>query len=162
MSPNFNSNRIEDPHVNQLLKADVAFSLNIVIYHLLFSGKMSSHLQSVMSCKCFSGTTCQTIPNPKRGSAFSFGFLLQLRCDSGYFFNPYPAGLPALFENPSYRCLNNKWVSQNDGVSILYKAPDCMSKSFALIPLFYTKSVRTLEEMKDNRTLFITEKITPS
>jgi len=83
-----------------------------------------------MSLKYFSGAVCQTIPNPKNGIAAKFGLFLQLRCDQGYFFNPYPAGLPKLFENPYYRCLDNKWVSQNDGVSILYKAPDCMSKSF--------------------------------
>ena len=103
-----------------------------------------------MSCKCFSGAVCQTIPNPKRGYANKIGLLLQLTCEKDHFFNPYPAGLPALFEYPFYRCIDNKWVSQNDLVSILYKAPDCMSESFVKIPLFYTVSVLTLEEMKDN------------
>ena len=98
-----------------------------------------------MSCKCISGTSCQAIPNPKNGFAFKIGLLLQLKCAQGYFFNPYPPGLPDEFENPFYRCLDNKWVSQNDRVSILYKAPDCMSKSLVQISVFYTLNMRRLE-----------------
>lgn len=76
----------------------------------------------------FLGTTCPTIPNPKNGLASKLGLFLQLRCNTDYFFNPYPPGLPGLFQNPFYRCIDNKWVSQNDFVSILHQAPDCMSK----------------------------------
>ncbi|XP_058970157.2 uncharacterized protein [Pocillopora verrucosa] len=72
------------------------------------------------------GTTCPTIPNPKNGLASKLGLFLQLRCNTDYFFNPYPPGLPGLFQNPFYRCIDNKWVSQNDFVSILHQAPDCM------------------------------------
>ena len=128
--PNFNSIREADPHESQLIKADVASSINIVIYLFIILWQNAQSLTSYMSCKCFSGVSCQTIPNPKNGMAAKIGIFLQLRCNSGYFFNPYPAGLPALFRNPFYRCIDNKWVSQNDFVSILYKAPDCMSKSF--------------------------------
>ena len=128
--PNFNSIREADPHESQLINVDLAFSIGIVIYLFIIPWQNAQSLTSYMSCKCFSGVSCQTIPNPKNGMAAKLGFFLQLTCNSGYFFNPYPAGLPALFRNPFYRCIDNKWVSQNDFVSILYKAPDCMSKSF--------------------------------
>jgi len=72
------------------------------------------------------GSTCITVPHPKNGTATQFGLFLLLRCISGYFFNPNPPGSPGLFQNPSYRCLNNKWVSQQDSKSILIKPPDCM------------------------------------
>jgi len=73
------------------------------------------------------GSTCITIPHPKNGVAMKLGLFLQLRCNPGYFFNPSPPGLPGLFQNPYYRCMGNKWVSQNDRVSILTKPPDCMA-----------------------------------
>ena len=129
-SPNFNSIGIEDLNESQLINVDLAFSICIVIYLFIIPWQNAQSLTSYMSCKCFSGVSCQTIPNPKNGVATKLINLLQLRCNQGYFFNPYPAGLPGLFQNPSYRCIDNKWVSQNDLVSILHKAPDCMSKSF--------------------------------
>jgi len=38
-TPNSNSARIEDPHENQLRLADVASSLNVVIYSFIFTAQ---------------------------------------------------------------------------------------------------------------------------
>ena len=75
------------------------------------------------------GSTCIKIAHPKNGNAMQLGLFLQLTCKSGFFFNPSPSGLPGIFQNPFYRCINNQWVSQNDFKSVLRKAPDCMGKS---------------------------------
>lgn len=72
------------------------------------------------------GSTCIKIAHPKNGNAMQLGLFLQLTCKSGFFFNPSPPGLPGIFQNPFYRCINNQWVSQNDFKSVLRKAPDCM------------------------------------
>ncbi|KAJ7381185.1 hypothetical protein OS493_004785 [Desmophyllum pertusum] len=72
------------------------------------------------------GLQCPTIPSPAKGNAQQIGtFFLQLTCQQGYFFNPAPAGSPN-FEFAAYTCTANKWVSNNDRVSVLHKAPDCM------------------------------------
>ena len=75
------------------------------------------------------GSTCIKVSHPKNGFAMQLGLFLQLRCKIGYFFNPSPPGLPGVFQNPFYRCMGNKWVSGNDRVSILTRAPDCMGKN---------------------------------
>ena len=82
------------------------------------------------------GTTCITVAHPKNGMAMKLGFFLQLRCNSGYFFNPSPPGLPGKFQFAFYRCMGNKWVSQNDRKSILTVAPDCMRKYYMIFCLF--------------------------
>lgn len=73
------------------------------------------------------GSTCVTIAHPKNGMAAKLGFFLQLRCNPGYFFNPLPPGLPpGQMIIPFYRCMGNKWVSQNDRKSILTESTDCV------------------------------------
>jgi len=73
------------------------------------------------------GTTCPEIPDPKNGTATKFGFFLQLRCNSGYFFNPQPPGYTGLFVNPSYQCLDNKWKDMLTKTAILSGPLDCMA-----------------------------------
>lgn len=93
------------------------------------------------------GSTCITVPNPKNGFARKLGVFLQLRCKMGYFFNPSPPGLPSIFQNPFYRCINNKWVSQNDRVSILTRSPDCMGeKKTVLINTLVESKIMTVYE----------------
>ena len=74
-----------------------------------------------------------TISHPRNGTVTKMGWFLQMRCNSGYFFNPPPLGLSGLFQNPLYRCIDNKWVSQSDKVSVLTKPPDCVGK-YKIIP----------------------------
>ena len=62
------------------------------------------------------------------GIASQFGFFLQLRCNSGYFFNPQPPGYTGLFVNPSYRCQDNKWTAMFSPNPVLSGKLDCMSK----------------------------------
>ena len=57
------------------------------------------------------------------------GSSIQLKCNSGFVFNPSPPGSPGLLQYPSYQCQGNKWVSQNDQVSVLTKPLDCMGKN---------------------------------
>ena len=101
-------------------------------------------VSQILVVSCVSGSTCIKVPHPKNGTATQFGIFLLLRCNSGYFFNPNPPGLPGHFENPSYRCLNNKWVSQKDFKSILIKPPDCMGKNelFAVYSSFFSSPFR--------------------
>ena len=74
------------------------------------------------------GTKCPVITHPKNGIASQFGFFLQLRCNSGYFFNPQPPGYTGLFVNPSYRCQDNKWTAMFSPNAVLSGKLDCMSK----------------------------------
>ena len=70
-----------------------------------------------------------TIPAPKRGSIGAFGSFMQLRCDSGYFFNPQPPGYVGQFRYPSYQCQGNKWIAMNFADPAELSGPlDCMSK----------------------------------